>query len=75
MGCACQTTNTRWEYQIYVMQYSILTLPQMLNHMGEQGWELVNIKENQYIFKRPMPTATQPQVLSESLLDEGTEAS
>lgn len=43
----------KFEYKIVPFLYSDLEeLELMLNAMGRKGWELVEIKENYYIFKR-----------------------
>lgn len=49
---------TRWEYKINRGAYSEIEAGEMLNQMGEQGWELVNVQPRDayaggtYIFKR-----------------------
>ena len=43
----------KWEYKILWLKFDTNTEAE-LNHLGEQGWELVTVDEgNNYFFKRP----------------------
>lgn len=44
----------QWEYKVVYISLS-QSAEDRLNEAGERGWELVAVKENRYIFKRPVP--------------------
>ncbi len=47
----------KWEYKAIVLQLFSSSLTEVLNELGEKGWELVcwDAAGNGFIFKRPKP--------------------
>jgi len=48
---------TKWSYLVQYIETH--QLPNRLEHYGEHGWELVMMKDNFFIFKRPKHSENQ----------------
>lgn len=45
---------TKWEYLVIVIEsWSASAIEEELENLGSDGWELVTVRNNLYIFKRP----------------------
>lgn len=58
----------QWEYKVEFVSSISDALP-LLRSLGPEGWELVNLREEVFIFKRPKPPEPEKRKQQTSSVD------